>query len=351
MLYLPLRTLRVIQGGTNKMSTLSSRHPGCDSCIAVYDLDCSPWTFDFANFLYCASHHFLSLGFNRFKVFIVLPSPRISLYQPWISTQGYTFRSASDTLRRVQALLMPLSSLFPGVANAQVFYTRKDMLKELNIHSRIFPAGYFAHFPLRLPPKLPYNYVYTNGIEDSIQLSDSDLLTAAEYLENIGITHQFVCITDRNQIFTPERNLDYKLLSDLAALITQVGLQSLIIPDKEISSNEYPAGAIIATEAFYNISLRAAIYQLAFFNYFPSTGPVVLAMFNPNVDFCCPLYHSTEKILEYHIKETGYNTALPSPWNTRFRHVASKVNDKRMALRIFSSMLKHKASLYSIHPY
>ena len=105
-------------------------------------------------------------------------------------------------------------------------------------------------------------------------------------LEN-GIKDPIVTITIRDYMYDKARNSNIEACSQFANYLNSRSYHPVIIPDTDnaFCENHQFDGLTVFKECAWNIDLRASLYESAFLNFFPPTGPSQLAVYNPQCSY------------------------------------------------------------------
>jgi hypothetical protein len=105
-------------------------------------------------------------------------------------------------------------------------------------------------------------------------------------LEN-GIKDPIVTITIRDYMYDKARNSNIEACSQFANYLDSRSYHAVMIPDTDnaFCEDHRFKGLTVFKECAWNIGLRASLYESAFLNFFPPTGPSQLAVYNPQCSY------------------------------------------------------------------
>lgn len=247
--------------------------------IAVYDLNSNPHTFDFGFFLFSAEHYARGKGHDSSYLIIV---KRTSVLQYYDETKDY---SQSETDWRLTNILLPLISLYPYYSGYAVVADSSSITPWLEDNT-IFPHGYSERFVPKwdyksaLNPDDPQNFSGLKTPEFAKSL-------IKEWIKSKACVDPIVTITLRTRQIDPARNSSIYDWCLFGEFLESKGFHPVFIPDtdrawkvpKELEKfTFFPEGSL-------NLYLRSSLYEVAFLNYFKSSGTTTLALFNKKIRF------------------------------------------------------------------
>ncbi len=306
--YIPISNfLQSCTGLLHKILNFLSKNYYSDLPLAVYDLRCSPCTYDFAYFLYEAECHFRNKGHEKFHVIIVpqlgtwedkiitsdpedhlvsnIPlflSSLLSFSSSWKQSSGYNkVITPKHEESRIFNLLLPLASLYGSCASVNLIHDPKIVTYTCRSHSQVYPENYDGVFLRGMSYNKVFDYERKQCQFSGLKALALDLDKVKSWLTSHGVNQQFVTFTIRHYDFQPERNSNIPVYLEFASYLSNMGIGAVFIPDTEDLSyinqiSEYPvffAGA-------FNLYQRQAIYELALTNIFNSNGCAALCSLN-----------------------------------------------------------------------
>ena len=211
---------------------------GVTVLTAVYDLSSSPPTFDFVGFLHEAERARIKGGFSRIDV-VFQPGPK----------GGFRDDTLPPRLSMREGMLwrvcVALARMLPSVRDITVLKARKP------VEGNIFPEGWAISNPIS-----HYGNPYLFDLQPILRPSDLAREYAAEAFKN-----PFVVINLRHSKHWTGRNSDFKTWNVVADYLNRKGYDVVWIPDED---GKYPSGnGYGCLEAFYDLDLRAAIFERA----------------------------------------------------------------------------------------
>lgn len=217
---------------------------------AVYDLAVSPPTFEFMSFLAEAEKARLAGGYKRLDV-VFQPGP----------DRGFRDDQLPPSIPMRRSMLwrvcVAAARLLPAIGNVTVNKQRKP------IHGDRFPAAWTLDGPVP-----HYGPKYCRDMVPILAASD----VASQYVAD-RFPPGFVCITLRGAKHWANRNSDMKAWREVAAWLERNGFAVVWVPDED---GEAPSNSTIAAEAFFDVDIRAAIYEQAALCLGVSGGPTAL---------------------------------------------------------------------------
>lgn len=284
-----------------------------DLPLVVYDLRCSPCTYDFAYFLYEAECFFKKKGYQKFHLIIVsqlgtwedktitsdskdhflssilrvLSSILRVSFSNWKQSSGYNkIITPKHEAQRIFNILLPLASLYGSCASVNLIDDARIITYTCRSHPLVYPENYDGVFLRGMSYNRVFDYERSQCAFSGLKALALDLDKVKSWLTSHGVDQHFVTFTIRHYNFQPERNSNIPAYLEFAAYLSNLGISAVFIPDTEDLSyinqiSEYPvffAGA-------FNLYQRTAIYELALTNIFNSNGCAALCALNTSCSY------------------------------------------------------------------
>lgn len=247
--------------------------PKVTNPTAVYDLRICPNTFDFAYFLYDAETHFRGLGFDQFQVCI----------QGWENSDLGDYGKIIDwekRRKRVNAILVPMAEMWEGCSRVTVFDEPNGLIAHCSLNGPIFPLRadgrhlrtfQYSDVYRKLARRMPYS---------GFRAPEAACDRVRDFLRRHGILGPFVTLTVRAYAYQALRNTDMAVYFRFAEHLRAEGFTPVFIPDADAPDAVTFGDFATFRDACADLTLRAAIYELAFANFFTSNGVHAMAAFN-----------------------------------------------------------------------
>jgi hypothetical protein len=283
---------------------------------AVYDLEVSPNTYDFACFLVAAEIEATQRGLPGYEI-VLLPKYRPDLYE-------HDYAKVVDDFSqqwRVQALLVPLAHLSDRCKGILVAKDRK-IATDYIAGQRVYPELY-GSWTLR---GIDYVEFYRRSAEaqfEGLSASEHARRAVSRWLAARKISKPQIVITLRGYGHDPARDSSIPDWQRLSRYVAELGFQPIIIPDADVATDDPSGGAFEGLhflEACWNLDLRMAVYEAAYLNLFVNNGPAQLAALNRRcryIIFKWATIRSPLATIEYHKgrgMEPGEPFAFALPW-------------------------------------
>jgi hypothetical protein len=247
-----------------------------DYVTAVYDLNVSPITYDFAHFLAAAD---LFAFNNKKSTFIVLFVPHLD---DCIVDKKIRHVIDGENLNfRFENIILPLMTIYPACIGHSILPKKSDISKAIK-EKLVYPEFYREHFPVAdFHWEVCTSKTKLSGFSASIQ--------AKRYIESWKklnkITDKIVTITLRQYGYDPIRNSNVDEWIKFARFIKGKGFTPVFIPDTEACFKHEPRldDFIVFEAPCWNLGIRMALYEGVDLNFFTSNGPASIAQLNRNV--------------------------------------------------------------------
>lgn len=258
-----------------------------DLLYFIYDLEICDITYSFVMMLVDAEFEAKKQGKKGFVVVVV---PRSTLSQPGLSFVEYdSVIDDHSKLWRLQNIIMPLIPLSPFCRGLYILPQRDDVFDFVKNHD-VYPYLYDG-VNLRAPcdPILRYKKLSQPNLVEGLRALPQGLRYVQDWLQINKIQLPVVTITIRSSLYDKGRNSNIDAWSKFASYLLVCGYHAVIIPDTDNAFGQESLfeRASIFSECSWNMGLRAAIYEIAFLNFFVPNGPADLAVFNPGTSYIC----------------------------------------------------------------
>jgi hypothetical protein len=290
---LTLGLRRLLLGAVTYTESIRSRIGGKDATpaplersfaetlIFCLDLDVSPMTFDTASYLAAAEVVRRSRGLK--DIFVLIVPGRHAGFR----VENPEYESIVDTdarAWRLEHIVLPLLFLLPSVSGFQICRNRDDAAFVVRNARHIFPDTYAAWLP-RQPAERGVRDAARSGhdIWPLFRAGPTALKYARKILDAYGGCERPVVISLRQHDHMPRRNSDLAAWRDFSAALRSSGFTPIFLIDMEANGSGRPADLadeIVLEGPFWNLSLRMALYELAWLNMAIMHGPMELCWYN-----------------------------------------------------------------------
>jgi hypothetical protein len=254
--------------------------------FCIYDLDMCPTTFNVIEY-FAVYNQVAKESDAHFHIIIIKPEILTKLKFGSFN-EAFNVENRDFRLRNIIA---PATGLFPLCSGYSVI-SRTDF-KRIYGNERIYPADYSVD-------DYRSNQIKINDFKDRGRSLAS--LTPSEFAINLcwdilGKRYKkLVTITLRNSRYDSPRNSNLEAWAEFERFLEISGYDVVVVPDTENPSEYSPIGAKNVYECFaLHLELRAALYQLAEFNFGVANGPLILATLNPKGKITISLKVNSEK--------------------------------------------------------
>jgi hypothetical protein len=247
-----------------------------DYVTAVYDLNASPITYDFAYFLAAAELFALK---NKKSTFVVLFVPQRD--DCIVDKKSQHVIDGENNKFRFENIILPLMSIYPACIGHSILPKRSDTSEAIK-EKNIYPEFYSESFP-----RADYYREVLASKNKFFGFSAS--IQGKRYIESWKklnkISGKIVSITLRRYNYDPIRNSKIDEWVKFAQIIKEKGFTPVFIPDTETCfEDESRLDDFIVFEApCWNLGLRMALYEGVDLNFFTPGGPAAIAVLNRNV--------------------------------------------------------------------
>ena len=264
-----------------------------DKSYLIWDIRVNSITFDFISVIFYTFNNIKFKDKKKFDVVIYIPESFNP--EPFHFGSYNEIISASDNIKRIKNLIIPLANNFNCVDNIIVETKLKNIYKYLNNSFDVFPKNYHPKF--FIPEPLHYRSVikYLLNGEKKIPLIKSEELNQDIYndLGTIIKPKEYITITLRDYGYMPHRNTSNKDIEKAYQLSLELNKKLILVLDKKeyISKYHVPNGALISKLPRESIRARNAIYANSEVNLFKESGPAYLSHYLNKIktiiiDFC-----------------------------------------------------------------
>lgn len=270
----------------------------------VYDLSKSPITFDFAVFLANARLSLARAGKDPFFHLYVLAdewrnvTPREKQYD------------LNERLWRLHNLILPVSSVTPGITGVSVIMRAEDRARVYEQHH-----DFVSSDQNYLIKELYYTFAST-GFNPHLFLAPDKAKEMASVL--LRGHDKTAVLSIRASTFETSRDTPVDLFFELGSKLHDDGYSVFIIPDQEVplifSQSDFPYTLI--HQAAVNIPLRLALNELASVSICTSSGPtsfLSLAIAKPNMVVCFPIRDGVRIASPEYFMAHHYDIGNPQP--------------------------------------
>lgn len=305
---------------------------------AFYDLSVSPTSFDFATFMALAERHRVKSGCDSMTVLVV---PAVG---------GFWNREnimVEEQVRRVERLLLPLSSLWPSCTGIAT-------LKERGTVGEAFRAAEPHVFPAAYRPQAPLGEVYQwarivaacacgETIPDW-EAPAGALATVDRWLADRRQGRKLITVTLREANYHTAQNSDLAAWGDFARKLDPQIYFPVFVRDTEQASAPSPeaiAGFQTFPEASFDVTVRAALYARSYLCLMSPSGPMMLLWLNAacrSIVFSLHrpgLFRNTPMT----IRAMGLEIGRPLPVSGPFHRIVWEPDAKGVILPAFNDMV------------
>lgn len=250
-----------------------------DSLYFFYDFEVAPITYDFAWALCIANARREELGLAYLRI-IFVPGTEDGLRKESVEYEQFVGCDARNW--RIYSILLPVIKLLPHPISFMFCRTRNEalLIKEQQAHF-VYPEQYNVIFPISYSPEkwMDYQPKFL-----ALQADNQAIEYVSQWLFRQANNKKVIVITLRQYGYTPERNSNIEAWGEFARKLDDDEFFIVFVPDVEQALNN-ETGDLPEFHFFYpacwNLSLRAALYELAYLNLGVNTGPMALCWLNP----------------------------------------------------------------------
>ncbi|MGY8961201.1 MAG: hypothetical protein ACKVKG_17070, partial [Alphaproteobacteria bacterium] len=250
--------------------------------FAFYDLARCPPTYDIINFLAHADSYRRRYRLATFHV-VFVPGPHAGF-------RDSSYQTVEEKRWRLKHIVIASCALHPNCSGSTLCTTRAEArYYEKLAGTRIFPLNYTER-----SPTAAYLWNVTFSLvargDRRIQTlcsSSQPRRSVAEWLANKVNGKRVVTVTLRESHTQAKRNSDLAAWGSFLGRLDRTRYFPIVLRDAEMIGEPLPkefGEVAVFAEAVWNIELRSALYELAYLNLFVSNGPIMLGLFNENVN-------------------------------------------------------------------
>ncbi|MDP3706001.1 MAG: hypothetical protein Q8R24_08850 [Legionellaceae bacterium] len=257
-----------------KKSTINSK----ESLYFFYDFEVEPITYDFAWALCIANAKREELGLKYLRV-ILVPGMTGGLRKEAVDYEQAVGQDARNL--RIYSILIPITRQLICDYGVVFCATRYEALLIREKEARfVYPDKYSVLFPI---PYSPGQAMWYQKSMLSLKADIQSLQYISEWKQRYAGNKKLVVITLRQYAYLPERNSNIASWSKFAQKIKDEDFSVIFVPDTEQALQDVPEqlkNFHFFQPACWNLSLRSALYELAYLNLGVNTGPMSLCWFN-----------------------------------------------------------------------
>jgi len=244
--------------------------------ICIYDLSCSPCSYDFIAFLISAELHRKRYSLDSIELVFVAG--------PKSGFRDDTIRTNEQNNEFFYNVLIPSTSLLKSCSSVHHFSDSKKLQKFLDNSEHIFPRGYSVKNPIA-------DYTFGGITTAHFRSENPVFLKAPEYsikmarsfLESISTNKKFILLTTR-EILRDDlgtRSIKPAVWKDFFSKLDLDVFHPLIIRDTKFSfsNSKIIDGIQEVPYASIHLPFRMAINELAYISLFKNNGPSMINLF------------------------------------------------------------------------
>ncbi|MCC6779451.1 MAG: hypothetical protein IT537_22955 [Hyphomicrobiales bacterium] len=272
----------IVAHGLLLLPALVLRLVGRRTLTLFYDLDVAPVTFDVIDYLMVAELERRRRGLARIHV-VIVPGRADGL-----RAETPEYEAAVDhAMRRwrLHNLVVPLLSLLPTCSGYTLCSSRRQAtVLRLLTSGAVHPPSYWPAFP-----KVPLRRLLFDAaragvpIFPGLQVPEQGLRYVRAWLSTYAADRRAVVITLRQYGYSPARNSNMAAWIDFARRLDKRRYVPVFVLDIA-TTMERPVPELeefmIFREAPFNMTMRAALYQMAWLNICQAHGPTELMWYN-----------------------------------------------------------------------
>lgn len=249
-----------------------------ESLYFFYDFEVEPITYDFAWALCIANAKREELGLNYLRI-IFVPGMTAGLRRESEAYEQVVNQDARNW--RIYSILLPITRQLTCHYGVTFCATRHEaMLIRENEAQFFYPEKYSVMFPIPYSPKQAMQY-YKNML--SLKADNKSLEYIFEWKQKNAGDKKLIVITLRQYAYLPERNSNISAWAQFANKVNKKDFFIVFVPDTEQALQNVPEELKdfnFFQPACWNLTIRSALYELAYLNLGVNTGPMSLCWFN-----------------------------------------------------------------------
>lgn len=320
--------------------SLKRSRPAHPALYLFYDLEVSPITFDFSWALALANNRAKQLKSNGIHV-VLVPGNHLKLRQ---ESPDYDKKiNYNARYWRKHELIYSLCNLVPNCTGVTLCSSREqaDLLR-LQAKKHIFPEKYLAHFPIA---HTTYRALQSKQSLMPFQATKQGLLFIKQWLSYKLHNRKLITITLRQSAFMPARNSRLQAWAEFAKKLDPLEYFVVVVPDTETAFNPKPSelkAFVYFTEPCWNISLRAALYELSYLNLGVNNGAMTLCWLNKKCRYLTfkMIVEGVPQTSETAFHEHGLIIGESLPFSRPFQKWVWQNDDESIISKEFNAMVK-----------
>ena len=255
----------------------------CDDLLyAIFDMECAPITFNITEFLVDAEYESRNINKNGFVV-VIVPLEKEPKYE---NEEYLSVVDSASKSWRFQNIVLPIISLSSSCKGIHILPRRKDVelyVRNFDIYPDIYNSTNIRYTDVR---KF-FRKLDRPNMFEGLRATKQGLRYVDKWIKANNINKPIVTITIRNYDYDKPRNSNLDAWSRFSTYLDGSGYFPVIIPDIDGDDvdQKYFTDGYIYKEAAWNMMLRMALYERVYLNFFVSSGPVSLAIMNPNCSY------------------------------------------------------------------
>ena len=260
--------------------------------IAIYDLNNSAITFDFAFFLAAAEAFAKRNGRDELFIYFVPQKDTASIDEIYDGVINVDSR-----VWRFNNIVLPIISLHKLSVGFSVLPKNEPVPLDFS-NVIVYPEGYSSTYS----PRMEYKEIMA-----LLSMSDFDGYSAPlqglsyikQWKNGSDITRPIVCITLRQYGYDQARNSNIESWTIFAKWVSSIGFHPVFVPDTDSCwvGDSLLKEFMVFSEAAWNIGLRLALYEASYVNFFYSNGVSAIAQLDRKVSCIC-MYPDLEESLQ-----------------------------------------------------
>ncbi len=306
---------------------------------AVYDLNASPASYDFATFCVVAEAHRVSKGFRGLHFLIVPVTLDLGHYD-------HKLYGADHTAWRINEIVLPMCSFLPSYAGVTLAASREDAATRLAALApeSIFPSGSTIKDPVTRHHTAWVMITGNQGHDlQTMRASAQAGIYARQWIETNCGGRPCVPITLREAPFLKMRNSDPAIWGEFASRLSAAGYAPVLLRDIDTAlAPPEPAFAGIPSfaEGVFNLDLRLALYEAAHIATFVTNGPVTPCWYDRNVRFLCVLTGEWLENKPPPFEQFGMKFGVEPPFFNRYQEFIWEKQNADVMMAAFTAMSK-----------
>jgi hypothetical protein len=330
---------RSLVGGAGDIAT-RHHHSLDETLVFCLDLDASPVTFDVASYLAGAEATRRRLGLADIYV-VIVPGAHDGFRRELPDYDSIV--DVGSRAWRLQHVVLPLLFLLPSVSGFQLCRNRGDAASFIGRARHVFPDSYAPSLPRQPAERVGRDAARTGqNIWPLFSAGPKALEYARKALDRYGACDRPVVISLRQYGHMPQRNSALLVWRDFANTIKMSGFTPIFLIDMEADAPGAVAeleDQIVLDGAFWNLSLRMALYELAWLNMAIMHGPMELCWYNEKCRYVIfiPVGAAPQCSPEA-LRAQGHEIGSDLPFAKPYQRLVWEADTKEAVSREFASM-------------